>query len=337
MSPHTSLVSTQSKVFASWVTHWQAEVHRGALDLVRRHARSPEQRAALERVVARLRLDSRDPRPPPTLHQLPLLVYAATGGDEARALPLAVAFALLGRGVDIQDDLADGDEPADGQRTTGAILNQTAGELFAALPILALAETDAPPAIVLAMQRTLARGFLEVSAGQRHDLGLAGAASITSEEVEACASAKAGAFIEIPTTLAAQLADLSPDMVAHYAAFGRALGIAVSLAEDCRDLFLAEISRDLRSGIRSYPVASHLERLAEQERPAFLELLERARHHDVAHAAVRQRLLASGTLLRCQLAIAVNCEEARAALDEAQPLEPARAALHTLIDSFLFK
>ena len=43
---------------------------------------------------------------------LPLLVYAAVRNEEKPAFPLAVATTLLYLGVDILDDLADGDLPA---------------------------------------------------------------------------------------------------------------------------------------------------------------------------------------------------------------------------------
>src|SRR5512143_1314057 len=74
---------------------------------VERHSLAPEQRALLQTAL----LDARANRQPtgtfvPSVH-LPLLVYAALGGEEEDALPLALAMALLELGIDLLDHIAD--------------------------------------------------------------------------------------------------------------------------------------------------------------------------------------------------------------------------------------
>ena len=58
-------------------------------------------------------------------------------------------------------------------------------EFFFALTVLALFDVDAPPSTIVAMQRTLAVGFLQASAGQRADLSFSGKEVVTAAEVEA--------------------------------------------------------------------------------------------------------------------------------------------------------
>jgi len=272
---------------------------------------------------------------------LPLLVYAGIRGDEAPARPLAVATTLLYLGIDLIDDLADGDlvdgalpPHWDGYRATE--INLAAATLLSSLPQLALAELDVPPDRGVALQRVLARGLLRMSAGQQRDLALAGTSGADVGEVEASVVAKSGEGWALFAALAAQLAGAEPEVVDAYASFGRWLGAARQIANDCHDLFTAAHSRDLASGARTLPIAMHLERLAGQERHSFLGLLDGARRDSGAQRAVRARLRAAGELLRCGVQVEVHCRRAGRALERARPLEPAAGLLRSMIDEASF-
>lgn len=180
------------------------------------------------------------------------------------------------------------------------------------------------------MQRTLAQGLLRMAAGQHADLAMANGADTTPDAVQAAVAGKTGEEMATAAALAAHFAG-APAAVAAYARLGRALGTAAQLGSDCRDLFGAMHSKDLASGTRTLPIALHLARLTGGERVAFLALLDAARTDAEAGRRVREALLASGALRRCAFTVELHCQRAYRAIEEAAPLEPARAALRGCI------
>jgi geranylgeranyl pyrophosphate synthase len=268
--------------------------------------------------------------------QTPLLVYAGCGGDPAATVPLAAATTLLFLGIDILDDLADGDLPDHWQGYRPSEINLAAATLLAALPQLIIAELEAPASRLAAMQRTLAQGLLRMSAGQQQDLALAGSPVVSPQEVEELAAAKSGAEIAMFGAMAAQFAGAAPEMVNAYEEFGRALGTGGQLASDCHDLFQASHSKDLANGTRTLPIALYLNRLPEAERTGFLTLLEQARGDGAAQDAVRTRLRPSGVLRLCAFIVELHCQRALRVLERAAPREPAATALKGLVDGISF-
>ena len=184
----------------------------------------------------------------PAIH-LPLLVHGALSGDDAPAVPLAGATALVFLGADICDDLADGDMPAHWANHRPSAISLAATTLLAALPQRAIARLDAPPTTRDAMQAALAAGLLRMSAGQQDDLAMAGSANPDPQAVETSVAGKSGAEMETFAALAALLAGATPAVVASCAALGRAIGTGGQIASDCHDLFTA--TREQRSGERN--------------------------------------------------------------------------------------
>lgn len=299
-------------------------------------ARTPHQRRLLETALLGLRAQAGEPDMPLPFVRLPLLVYAGLRGEEGPAVPLAAATALLFLGIDIFDDLADGDLPSHWNGTPAPEINLAAATLLCALPQLAIAGLDAPAARLAAMHRTLAEGLLRMSAGQERDLAMAGSDDVTPEEVEASVAAKSGEELAIFASLAAQFAGAQPEVMNMYAQLGRALGTGGQLASDCYDLFTAPHSRDLASGTRTLPIAMHLRRQVGEDRTSFLRLLEQARKDALAQEAVRHRLRAAGEIRRCAFLVEVYCQRALRALKQADPLEPAATSLKALIDVVSF-
>jgi hypothetical protein len=331
-----SEISSGDSVSPGWLVRLPDEVFGRASGLVSRHAKSATQKATLDSVVAALRPRREPTGSGATLVSLPSLVFAALTGDAERALPATVATALLGRGVDLLDDLADGGWLDRWQGYTADELTLAAADLCCAMPPLALAEIDADPSMVLEMQRCVANGFLRASAGQRRDLAWSGRVRVSSVMALKCAAGKAGAFIAIMTTLPAILADARPEIVASCTQFGRNLGLAISVREDCYDLFATGWSQDLEAGTRSYPIALYLERAAPRDREESLELLDRARQDQDAQAEVRRRLVESGIVRLSYITIARYCERAQRSLTRIQPHEPTASILSRLVDAITF-
>ena len=313
---------------------WTEEVLAEADALVGRHARTADQRRLLELALVGLKAQSREMDSPAYIH-LPLLVYAGLAGDHRPAVSLAAAASLVFLGMDIMDDLADGDQPAHWVGHSPGEINLAAATLLCALPQLALAEQDAPPDRLAAMHETLARGLMRISAGQERDLAMVDSADAKTADVEAVLHAK-GEEMSIFAELAAHLGKASPESVQAYASLGRSIGIAGQLASDCYDLFTDADSRDLMHGTRTLPVVLHLERQTVEERVLFLVLLERGREDEGVRSVVRERLRTSGALRHCAFAVEVHCQRARRTLEQLNPLEPGLIGLRAMIDGILF-
>ncbi len=299
-------------------------------------SRDGQQRALLALALRGLRPQLREMDFPPPFMALPLLVYAAVRGENKPALPLTVATTILYLGIDILDDLADGDLPRHWKGRKESEINLAAVTLISALPQLALSELDAPPETIADLQRILADGLLTMSAGQQRDLATAGATRVSAAEVESSVARKSGEELALFAALASRLAGASTAAVEAYASMGRSLGTAGQLASDFHDLFQARRSSDLANGTRTLPIALHLENQSRTGRRAFLALLDKARRSESARKAVRKRLLAAGELRRCAIIVELHCRRAQAALARAGAREPAQGELAALIDASSF-
>ncbi len=296
-------------------------------------ARSAGQRALLQEAFTQLRrqVASRGDLP---FISLPLRVYAAITGRQEEAFPLAAATTLLFVGIDLLDDVADGDLPHLWKdRSPEAQL--AAATFLSALPQLAIARLDAPAAVIVEMQRTLASGLLRMSAGQQQDLAAANGLEARSADVERSVEAKSGEELALFARLAALLAEAPDAVVSAYEAMGRAIGTAGQLASDCHDLFQARHSRDLANGTRTFPIARHLERLTPPQRQAFASRLDEARNGGEAARRVRRELIESGALRLASFVIESHCQRALRSLPQGS-LEPAAGQLSGMIQDISF-
>ncbi|HMS40830.1 MAG TPA: polyprenyl synthetase family protein [Pyrinomonadaceae bacterium] len=267
---------------------------------------------------------------------LPLLIYEGVKGEFQNAIPLSAACSLIFLGLDIFDDVADGDFREHWRGHKPSEMNLIAATLLCSVPKMIIAELDAPPATIAAMQKTLAAGLLEMSAGQQADLTGANRENISVEAVEKSVAGKGGAEVEMFARMAAQFAGASREQTDAYGKFAKNLGIAGQLASDCFEMFCDSDARDLKNGTRTLPLALHLERLTDEPRGEFLSLLNAARNEETARQAVRELLQKAGVLRRAAFIIEIYCQKARNSLDAAKPTDFARENLRTIIDSNSF-
>jgi geranylgeranyl pyrophosphate synthase len=314
-------------------------VFAAAEAVVRGRCEDEAQRALVQAALAKVGGHLQRPEPPPfylSCVHVPLLVYAALRGDQEPALPLAVASLFVHAGLDLLDDVMDGDLP-DAWRSRPAQAVLAGATLTGALAPLALLGLPAPPRTVLALQRLLARAGLQLSAGQQADVASARTARIPpGADVARLAERKTGAEVALYAALAARLGGASRRAVGRWAAFGRALGAARQLRTDCLDLFAAAQSRDLAAGTRTLPIALYHDDLPEEERPAFLDLLRRAERDAAARRAIREKLVATGILQSCAVVVESYCQRARDALAATGAREPAASELQAMIDECSF-
>ncbi len=112
--------------------------------------------------------------------------------------------------------------------------------------------------------------------------------------------------------MGARLAGAGDDVCEHWNTVGVNLGAARQLLSDCTDLF-ADVSRDLASGIRTWPIAWLLETVERKEsseqRIAMEDVLRQASQGDKeAHRRLQLELQERGGLRRTALEIEVYCQ-----------------------------
>lgn len=306
-------------------------VLENARALIRRHSATEEQRRLLEAAFDRFSEKYPDVTLPSSSIHIPILVYAAITGDGRPAVPLAAVTTIAFAGIDLLDDIADNDIPAVWRGYGRAEWGLAANLFISCLPVLAIAELDAPEAVRGGMQAALAAGLTAMAAGQQADLHHAGSADFTREEVERSVQGKSGEESAMFTRLAAVLAQAPAQRVERFAAMGKALGTGFQLMSDCYDLLRAERSGDLVNGTRTLPLAICFERLQPAGRDEFLRLLEAAGREEAARTAVRELILSSGALREMVFIIEVYRQRALRELGRAAPAEPAATALRALI------
>lgn len=263
---------------------------------------------------------------------VPLLVHAAIHGETFSAHPLAVTTTLLFLGIDIIDDLADGDDREFWEGHSREEINLAAMTLLCSLPQLSIGGFDISPKRKNVLYRVIAKSFLLMAGGQQRDLASTKSSCITVDEVEKAVIGKSGEEMALFASLAAYYAGATECKAETYAEFGRHFGTAIQFATDCHDLFEAPLSRDLAHGARTLPIAFHLERKNREEREIFLRMLSDAENDTNRHDALRRRLKTAGDLHRAAFVIELYCQRALKALNKARPLEPANTLLQQFIN-----
>jgi hypothetical protein len=105
----------------------------------------------------------------------------------------------------------------------------------------------------------------------------------------------------------------------------------LELAGEFEDLFQKPDSSALRRGVRTLPVALHLQALEGPERVRFMQLLEIAVEQAEARDLVRRRLLVAGIANRCRMLIESHCRRARTELMALRPIDPGGRQIRELI------
>ena len=285
---------------------------------LRTRAASPDQAALLQ--LALVEFDRRMTRsaPWPIAHRLPALVDAAVTGTRGRS-ELCMATACVEMGMDILDHIADNElGPHWRSVPLGAVVLAATG-LVGVLPHIAISELDASAETRAALHGALARGLPPVGGGQQRDL------SVRSPDDALAALDKTGARYALYDELAAiRAGHLQPD---RWADFGHHPGAARQLVSDCSDL-VADDSRDLAAGVRTFPIALAVERDA-----SLAEALSTARTDPAVRQAVARAIEGSGVLRRAAFEVEVRVQRGLAVLDETGAAGSGRDALADLIQS----
>ena len=279
---------------------------------------------------------AREPTFPVFIH-FPLLVYGLFHDEIEQAVPLTGVTTLFFMGIDLFDDVADGDLPEDVWDGVGDDeVNLAAATLFFSLPLLAAGNLKTSEITKSTIRDVLAKGFFTMASGQHADLLYTGAGAVSPDTVEDSVRFKAGEELATFARLAALHANASEKNVEHCACLGRAAGTAMQLTSDAVDLFAASWSRDLAKGTRTLPVALYLDSLDDAGRNNFVKILHEARTDRIAQETVR-RLLTDGGILRKMACITeMYCGEALMHLDMLGSDRPSADELRSFIRKISF-
>jgi heptaprenyl diphosphate synthase len=269
----------------------------------------------------------------PAFTRIPVLVHGGVTGEFRRAFPLSGLALLLFLGIDLLDDIMDGDETPYWRGRPHAETLLLATALVSAVPQAGLASLGAGDGVTARMQAALARGLLVMAGGQRQDLLAIGRDDVEPDEAENTAGAKSGEMTALLALLGAIHAGADPEAETAYADWGRAYGTADQLRSDCFDLLRDPAGSDLRNGTMSFPIACFVESDDPAERARALAMVRAAPHDPAALAALREALHERKVFTIANVTIAWHAAAAHRALDIAAPHEPAGGALRALLDT----
>lgn len=244
---------------------------------------------------------------------LPFDITEATGGKLELAVALSAACAFVFSGLDVIDDIADGDCQAQWEGVPSAQQTLVGISAMVSYPQLLIANLPLPPQTITAMLSLLAQRMLQAGVGQQLDLSFVGAEQPDPDLVVASVSGKTGEQLALYCEWAALAAGNSAEMIAAWGDYGRALGIAAQIKSDMSELCHDEWCRDLASGNRTLPIAYHLQK-AGATHAGFLELLAQARTDLCAQHEVRRLLIDGGAMRKSALVAQLYVERGRRAL-----------------------
>lgn len=223
-----------------------------------------------------------------------LLACQAAGGDWQQALPAAAAIELLHNFSLIHDDIEDRSPLRRGRPTLWQLWGEAqtinSGDAMFALSHLALArlaDRGVADGVVVSALRRFDEMCLALTIGQYHDMAFEEQAEVTVAAYLAMIAGKTAALLAYATEIGALIAGADAATVAHYAQFGRELGLAFQALDDVLGVWGDEalIGKSAESDIvtkkKTLPVLYGLSRSAElrahyQEDAAAPGFVERA-------------------------------------------------------------
>jgi geranylgeranyl diphosphate synthase type I len=213
-----------------------------------------------------------------------LLSTEAAGADWESAVPGAASIEILHNFTLVHDDIQDVSPTRRGRPTVwrlwGENLAINSGDAMFAIAHLAmnrLSERGVPDAITVQALRRLDETCVDLTIGQHADMSFEIRNDVTVEEYLRMIHGKTAALLAFSTELGALVADCPPEIVKHYADFGRDLGFAFQIRDDILGIWGDETklgkssATDIETRKKSLPVlyglrnSSRLEELYAQE------------------------------------------------------------------------
>ena len=289
--------------------------------------------------------DRRGKRLRPTLA---LLCCRATGGDAARAAPLATAIELLHNFTLIHDDIQDQSSHRRHRPTvwhrwgTGQAIN--AGDaLFAAshLPLLKLPEHGVPAEPTLRLIDAFDRMTVQIVQGQVQDLSFEGRAAVSTDDYLQMITGKTAAIVQYAAWGGALIGGADDEIAGLFAAFGRSLGIGYQIRDDLLGIWGSTATTgkaaadDIKRRKQSLPILLLRERASDSIREELDGLYAQATIDDAGVDRVLSLLERAAIRAEVEARIRTLHDEAHEALLAAIPVadNAARDTLMPLIEA----
>lgn len=194
--------------------------------------------------------------------RLVLLAANAVGGDDACAVPGAVAVELIHNFSLVHDDLMDRDATRRHRPTVWAVWGDAiavlAGDAMLSLAHEVLLNSGSPHTVPAA--RILGTATRDLIQGQAADVGFEQRDDVSLAECIRMARGKTGALLAASALVGGVLADATPDAVTTLGDYGYNVGLAFQLVDDLLgiwgepDVTGKPVFSDLRSRKKSLPV-----------------------------------------------------------------------------------
>ncbi len=303
---------------------------RAAGEMIVRLAPTEREEELLDRAL-RQKAEAAGPSSPRTMGEMAALAARAVGAPPGLSAEAGAVAVLAGVGIDLLDDLGDGDlDPVWEDLPRGCVL-LLATTLISAVPHRAIAELGISGRLRERMHACLAVGLLEMSGGQLEDLASQRGAIPSPAVVEASVIAKSGGEMATSAALGAIAAGATEVAAAVFAQAGRHYGAALQLAGDVSDLGQPAASRDLAAGARTLPIAYHAVLLDEREAARFRQLLDRAVTDHPSRVEILHRLRTSSALRRTAVAAEIHHQSAQRAVASLKLQRPAADAMRNYL------
>jgi geranylgeranyl diphosphate synthase, type I len=272
-----------------------------------------------------------------------LLTCAAAGGEWQQAVPAAAAIELLHNFSLIHDDIEDASPTRRGRPTLWQLwgIEQAinSGDAMFALAHLALnrlLERGVPAAAVVTALRRFDETCVALTIGQHHDMDFEKRAEVTVADYLAMIEGKTAVLLSLCTELGALIAGRDAATTAHYATFGRDLGLAFQVKDDILGIWGDETrtgksaATDIVTKKKTLPV---LYGLGQSE--TLRRLYAEAEVDEAFVTAVVTHLNESGAYDFATEKAGHYSQNALSHLEAAEPAGPAYTALHQLTTMLL--
>ncbi len=165
-----------------------------------------------------------------------LLSTEAAGGDWQAALPAAAAVEMLHNFSLIHDDIEDDSPTRHGRATVWQVWGRAnainAGDALFALAYSALQRLSVAPEIALKIWAIFNRTNLDLTRGQHLDMRFEHQETVTVDEYLSMIAGKSAALLSACAEIGALIGCGDESTAAHFADFGRNLGIAFQIRDD---------------------------------------------------------------------------------------------------------
>lgn len=274
---------------------------------------------------------------------LTLLTCDAAGGDWQQAVPAASAIEIIHNFSLVHDDIQDASDTRRGRPTAWTLWGQpqainTGDAMFAMahLGLNRLADQGVAPATVVHAYRRFDDTCVRLTQGQYADMSFETRDGVTTDEYVAMITGKTAVLIALSAELGALVAGATDATVAHYAAFGRDLGLAFQIQDDILGIWGDEAltgksaATDIATRKKSLPVLYGLERS-----PALRHLYARTIDEDEFVAQAVAELDKTGAQVYAAELAAEYSNNALGHLEASAPTGDAAVALFQLADMLM--